>query len=123
MVGVAFGLYHLRLSQAIPLSILGVYLGFAVWATGSVWTGFVIHLLNNGVAVLGTAFIRSDPDLDVESLEALGVPWYVGALGIALGLAVVRALLARRRSVVGTRADSRPVQPETAPLPSPSPAT
>ena len=44
IVGVVFGLYHMRLTQALPLSFLGAYLAFAVWATGSLWTGVVLHL-------------------------------------------------------------------------------
>lgn len=121
LVGVLFGLYHLRLSQAIPLSLLGIYLGFVVWATGSLWAGFVVHILNNGFAVLASAVVRDSPDMDLESLESMGVPWYVGVLGIALTAAVVRALLARRQAVVGTTADARPVVAEPVPSLPPSP--
>jgi len=121
LVGVLFGLYHLRLSQALPLSLLGIYLGFVVWATGSLWAGFVVHILNNGFAVLASAVVRDSPDMDLESLESMGVPWYVGVLGIALTAAVVRALLARRQAVVGTTADARPVVVEPAPSLPPSP--
>ena len=109
VVGVLFGLYHLRLSQAVPLSLLGIYLGFVVWATGSLWAGFLVHLLNNGLAVAATAVVRQRPDLDLETLEGMGVPWYVGLLGLLASAAVVRALLARRRSVVGDVPDARPV--------------
>jgi membrane protease YdiL (CAAX protease family) len=121
LVGVLFGLYHLRLSQAIPLSLLGIYLGFVVWATGSLWAGFVVHILNNGFAVLASAVVRDSPDMDLESLESMGVPWYVGVLGIALTAAVVRALFARRQAVVGTTADARPVVAEPVPSLPPSP--
>lgn len=122
LVGILFGLYHLRLSQAIPLSLLGIYLGFVVWATGSLWAGFVVHILNNGFAVLASAVVRDSPDMDLESLESMGVPWYVGVLGIVLTAAVVRAMLARRQAVVGTTADARPVRVDPAPSPpTPSP--
>ncbi|PAP77274.1 CPBP family intramembrane glutamic endopeptidase [Rubrivirga marina] len=121
LVGVLFGLYHLRLSQAIPLSLLGIYLGFVVWATGSLWAGFTVHLLNNGFAVLASAVVRDSPEMDLESLESMGVPWYVGLLGIALTAAVVKALLARRQSLVGTTADARPVEAELVPSPPTSP--
>lgn len=124
LVGVLFGLYHLRLSQAIPLSLLGIYLGFVVWATGSLWAGFVVHILNNGFAVLASAVVRSSPDMDLESLESMGVPWYVGLIGIVLTAAVVRAMLARRQAVVGTTADARPVRADLLPSPpSPSPVS
>ncbi|MEM0961321.1 MAG: CPBP family intramembrane glutamic endopeptidase, partial [Bacteroidota bacterium] len=121
LVGVFFGLYHLRLSQAIPLSLLGIYFGFAVWATGSLWTGFVLHLLNNGLAVVATSVARSDPDLDVQDLETLGVPWYLGLAGLALCLLVSRVLASRRQSVVGDRQDAQPVE-SAPPISSPLPA-
>ena len=106
LVGVLFGLYHLRLSQAIPLSLLGVYLGFVVWATGSVWTGTVVHLLNNGLAVMAAAYARQDPTLDLESAE---MPWYFGLAGLALAAGVVHLLRQRRHAVVGDAPDSQPM--------------
>ena len=109
VVGILFGLYHLRLSQAVPLSLLGIYLGFVVWATGSLWAGVLVHLLNNGLAVMVTAFARQSPDLDLDSIEAMGVPWYVGVSGLALAALVMRVLAARRRQVVGDTPDSVPV--------------
>ncbi|WP_412063295.1 type II CAAX prenyl endopeptidase Rce1 family protein [Rubrivirga sp. IMCC45206] len=123
LVGVLFGLYHLRLTQAVPLALLGVYLGFVVWATGSLWAGFLVHLLNNGLAVAATAFARADPDLDLESLEAMGVPWYLGIVGLVLTAFVVRAMIGRRESVVGTRSDALPVplSPTLPSQPFPSP--
>lgn len=121
LVGIFFGLYHLRLSQAIPLSLLGIYLGFAVWATGSLWAGFLIHLLNNGLAVAATSFARNDPGLDLEQIEAFGVPWYFGLAGLALCAGVSRVLAARRRDIVGDLEDARPVAPSPFSTSSPLP--
>lgn len=118
LVGVLFGLYHLRLSQAIPLSLLGIYMGYVVWATGSLWAGFLVHILNNGLAVAATAVAKNDPDLDLEAIESLGVPWYFGIAGLVLCAAVSRALVARRQSLVGTAQDAQPVvaSPSLSPL-------
>ena len=120
LVGVAFGLYHLRLSQAIPLSVLGVYLGFVVWATGSVWTGSLVHLLNNGLAVFATAYVRDQPDLDMETIDNASVPIWVVLLAAAALAVVVRGILARRRAVTGGRDDAQPAPP--VPVPTPLPA-
>lgn len=114
LVGILFGLYHLRLSQVIPLSLLGIYMGFAVWATGSLWSGVLVHLLNNGLAVVASA-VAQDQGVDMEALEDAGVPWYVGVGGLILAGLVVRFMAARRVAIAGTEPDSRLVR-----LPSPS---
>ena len=129
-VGVAFGLYHLSVAQAVPLSVLGVYLCFVVWATGSVWTGVLVHLLNNGVAVVAAGVARNTPGFDPDAVGELGGPWYVAAgLAVAGGVAVVavgRLLLARREAATGGRPDAAPVpnppseSPTAAPVAVPS---
>ena len=123
VVGVLFGLYHLRLSQAIPLSLLGVYLGFVVWATGSLWAGVLVHLLNNGLAVVASAVARRSPDVDLDAIEAAGVPWYFGVGGLLAAGVVARVMAARRFQQAGPEPDSRPVgpPPPTAPLSTPLP--
>ena len=124
-IGVVFGLYHLRLTQALPLSILGVYLGFVVWATGSVWTGAVVHLLNNGLAVLATAYATANPDvIDLDDVEAASVPLPVVLLCAVAFAGVCRWILARRRAVAPGE-DARPpaaAPPPLSPLSTPLPA-
>ncbi len=110
MIGVLFGLYHLQLTKALPLAVLGIYLGYIVWATGSVWTGTLVHLLNNGFAVLMVSYARSQPDLDLEALEATGVPWYLVLPSVLLTPLAAYALLQRRRRLVGETEDALPVE-------------
>ena len=119
LVGVLFGLYHLRLSQVMPLSLLGVYLGFVVWATGSLWAGVLVHLLNNGLAVAASAVARRSPDVDLDALEAAGVPWYFGVAGLLVAGVLARLMASRRLQVAGPQPDSRPVDGplSTVPLP------
>ena len=114
-VGVLFGLYHLRLTQAVPLSLLGVYMGYVVWATGSLWAGVLVHLLHNGSQVLLTEAFRRDPTLDRAVLEGAGFPWYFGLAGLGAALAVAWLLRLRREHVVGGRSDAQPV--DLSPLP------
>ena len=112
LVGVLFGAYHLQPSNLLPLSALGVYLGFVVWATGSVWTGTLVHFLNNGIAVLMVAYARTRPDLDLEAIEAAGIPWYFPVVGLIFTPPLVYGLLRRRRQVVGDTPDAAPVEPD-----------
>ena len=114
-VGLFFGLYHLRLSQVVPLSLLGAYLGYVTWATGSLYSAMLVHLLNNGLAVLVGVYARSSPTLDVEAVESATVPWYLGLVSLMAAVGVLVALRRRREAVAGTAPDAAPVPPEPAP--------
>ncbi|MFV1980274.1 MAG: type II CAAX prenyl endopeptidase Rce1 family protein [Rhodothermia bacterium] len=93
--GVLFGLYHFRLSQAIPLAALGIFLGWLAWRTGSLWVPILIHFINNGIAILVSSFATSNPEWGIEDLENLPAPWPV-VLGGALLLAGAIVLMNRR---------------------------
>ncbi len=97
--GVIFGLYHLRLSQLVPLSVLGVYLAYVTWRTGSLWPAVVLHLLNNGFAVVLASYVSARPDLSMQDVEEFEVPLYAVVAGVALFGVIVRALHARGRAL------------------------
>ena len=100
-VGVVFGLFHLRLTQALPLVALGVYFGLLVWATGSLWVPVAAHLLNNGAQVLFAFWAKAQPDFSPEQLEEVSIPWYLVAASVLGMVWIVNALAQRRRAVVG----------------------
>lgn len=90
--GVVFGLYHMRLTQAVPLSMLGVYMAYVVWVSRSLLPGVLVHLANNGFAVALGAYISSSDTLSVSDLEAMEFPPLVIILASAAFALVVRAL-------------------------------
>ncbi|HSJ25518.1 MAG TPA: ABC transporter permease subunit/CPBP intramembrane protease [Longimicrobiales bacterium] len=50
-----FGAFHLSFETAIrllPTAWLGLLLAYVVWRTGSIFTGMLMHLVNNGTIVL-----------------------------------------------------------------------
>lgn len=67
--GILFGLFHLRLTQALPLALLGCYFAYVTWRTGSLLIPVVLHFLNNGLSLVvsewGSTSI-SDPE---------NIPW------------------------------------------------
>lgn len=83
----AFSLLHLSLPRALPTFTLGLVLGWAALASGSVWTAVAIHAVNNAAALLiaggalgpVSAAIAAHPNL---ATAAAGV-------GTATGLALV----------------------------------
>lgn len=50
--GLLFGLFHLQLTNLLPLAALGVLLAFLTWRSNSLFPAVVAHLVNNGGAVL-----------------------------------------------------------------------
>lgn len=74
--GIVFGLYHLRLTQALPLSALGIFMAYLTWRSGSLLPAFIVHLANNSfAAVLGK--LASTDAIDLESVETLTIPLYI----------------------------------------------
>lgn len=110
-VGFTFGLFHLRLSQIVPLSLLGVYLAYLTWRTGSLWPAILVHFLNNGFAVAVATYIGTRPDLSMADVEQYEVPWYAVVGGAMLSVVVLRMMHQRAdaylaRSRPGPRLDS-----------------
>jgi sodium transport system permease protein len=91
--GVVFGVFHLSFETVIrflPTATLGVVIAWAVWRTGSIWVGALMHLLNNGtIVVLASAPIVRDLFSDPEAPPPL---WLV-PVGAVLFSAGVRILL------------------------------
>ncbi len=51
LTGLLFGIFHLNPNQIIPTTILGIIIGWLVWLTDSIWSGVLIHCLNNAIVV------------------------------------------------------------------------
>lgn len=112
--GIVFGLYHLRLTQVLPLSLLGIYLAYLVWRTGSLWPAIVVHFANNAFAVSMEAYLSARPGMEDIDVEQLDIPWYLVVAGTAAFVVVVAALQRRARLLVSAPAAARP---EHRPLP------
>ncbi|MEQ9104054.1 MAG: CPBP family intramembrane glutamic endopeptidase [Rhodothermales bacterium] len=68
--GIVFGLYHLRLTQALPLSVLGIFLAWITWRSGSLIPAILVHLANNSfAAILGKMSATGQLEADLETFE------------------------------------------------------
>ena len=107
--GIVFGLYHLRLTQAIPLCVLGIYLAWLAWRTGSLWPAIVVHFMNNAIAVAIGAYIAGRDDVEVADIESMEMPWYLVASGLVIFAAVIVGMTRRARRIrrVGTGGEWR----------------
>lgn len=58
--GLLFGLYHVQLSNLIPLATLGILFAFITWISRSIIPAIVAHFVNNGgSALMGTYYPES----------------------------------------------------------------
>ena len=64
--GLIFGLFHLNITQFIPLAALGVYFGFVVYRTQNIVTSMVAHFFNNFLACLGVYLNLDDEFIAVS---------------------------------------------------------
>lgn len=82
-------MFHLRLTQVLPLILLGCYLAYVTWRTGSLWIAVVLHFFNNGLALsLSKWGPKSVADPEV-------VPWLLIMGGTLLFVACI--LIIHRR--------------------------
>lgn len=90
--GILFGMYHLRPSQLLPLVVLGIYLAYLTWRTGSIWLAVLVHFLHNGIAVVAAWYARNHSTYDLEGLEQAPMPWYAVLGGFAIFASVLYVL-------------------------------
>ncbi len=104
--GIVFGLYHLRLTQVVPLSVLGIYLAYVMWRTGSVWPAVVAHFTNNAFSVFLAAYTSRLPEAEAEVLDQLDLPWYFIVTGVVLFVAIIIGMNRIAREHLAARSDS-----------------
>ncbi len=69
-----FGIYHFNPYGLLPLIVIGMYLGFAVYLTDSIIVSMALHFLNNFISIMAF-FIYGDDELmqsnfvDIERID------------------------------------------------------
>lgn len=66
--GLLFGMYHVQLSNLLPLATIGIVLGYITWVSESIYPAMLAHFINNGGSVVvgsyypDTAFAELTPE-------------------------------------------------------------
>jgi len=83
----------MRTDIAILLAILGAVLSYIVIRSNSIFPAILMHVINNGTAVLlatGWATAPLGGWVDLDHLESTGAPlWLLGVSVVAVGTGVV----------------------------------
>lgn len=89
--GFLFGLYHLRLTQLLALSLLGCYMAWLTWRTGSLWIAILVHFANNAFAVLLGVYARAQ-GMNLDEIEQIELPFLVLLTSLILLVLLVGVL-------------------------------
>ncbi|MDO9548983.1 MAG: type II CAAX endopeptidase family protein [Candidatus Marinimicrobia bacterium] len=49
-----FAIIHFNPWWVVQIYIIGVFMGYVAWRTDSIWISFILHAINNGIAVIFT---------------------------------------------------------------------
>lgn len=88
--GLIFGLFHIRLTQFIPLAVLGMLMAWITIASGSIWPAVVAHFVNNAGGVI-SATLYPEIFLD-ESMRDVMPPLYLVGLSIIGTYFIIRVM-------------------------------
>lgn len=89
-----FALFHLQLTNLLPLATLGAVMGLLTWLSGSIWPAVVAHFVNNAAAVIMGTFMpdRAFADMTPDVLPPI---WM---LGVSIVLTVIMINVIYRNS-------------------------
>ena len=81
---ILFGIFHLRLTQVLPLAVLGGYFAYITWRTGSLWIPMALHFLNNGLMLAASEWGPK------SLVDPEGIPWaLVGVSALVFPVCII----------------------------------
>ncbi len=96
LASLLFGLTHMQLERILPLSFLGLLLGYSYYYSNSIIVPIILHLLNNGLQVVSLYSIGEIDRSIIENTPDLPPMMVITSFLIVVGL----FLLARNQSEV-----------------------
>ncbi len=93
----SFGIFHGTPTQ-IPFAFLcGLFIGYAVIATESIWTGVIIHAIVNGISCVyyAAAFLTDEDTGDTIYSAVLAVLAVLGVIGLIIYISEFRTEFSR----------------------------
>ncbi len=93
-----FGLFHVQITNMLPLVTLGLMLAIMTWLSGNIWPAVLAHFLNNGAAVI---FGSRYPELVFAEMSPERLPsvWLL-ALSIFLTVLIMRMMFLKSKETI-----------------------
>lgn len=99
--GFLFALFHFHPFNFLPLLVLGVFLTFIVYHSGSIFTAVICHFVNNFLSALAVYIYGTDTIENMDSMKMTGSEHIqfimLGIVSVVLFAAI--ALIIRKNSV------------------------
>jgi membrane protease YdiL (CAAX protease family) len=99
---ILFSAFHMQFYGFLPRMLMGSFLGYFFWWSGSLWPSILAHFINNGSAVFVTWLInRGQLDATAETLgtqSADTIYVIVSAVLVIACLVLIRLLERKRRN-------------------------
>lgn len=93
-----FSAFHCEFSGFIPRFILGVYLGFLVYYTQSLWSSILAHFIHNTLSILMQYYYMAK-DLPINNDEHLTMSNYATGLLCSLLIIVILYLWQKKKAL------------------------
>ena len=78
-----FSAIHFQISGFVPRMLIGAYLGYLFYWSGSLWLPIIAHFLHNGWSIV-TDFIFMRRGYDIETLQFSDVHGHMYILGVSI---------------------------------------
>ena len=82
-----FSAIHFQISGFIPRMLIGAYLGYLCYWSGSLWLPILAHFMHNSMSILSD-FVMSRRGFDVDNLNYTDIHGWKYILGVAIILAI-----------------------------------
>ena len=85
-----FGGIHMQFERLLPLSFLGLILGYSYYYTKSLWTPIILHFINNGLQVLAYYVAVKQGELpEIDDIPSVSLSIVSASLLLSAGLAYI----------------------------------
>jgi len=82
-----FSAIHFQISGFVPRMLIGAYLGYLCYWSGSLWLPILAHFMHNSMSILSD-FVMSRRGFDVDNLNYTDIHGWKYILGVAIILAI-----------------------------------
>ena len=87
ITAIIFSAIHFQISGFIPRMLIGAYLGYLCYWSGSLWLPILAHFMHNSMSIL-TDFIMLRRGFDVENVNFTDIHGWKYILGVAIIMAI-----------------------------------